>query len=126
MDVLVSSGIGVLVEGTLQFGALIALVSSDTAPFCARSLPVTSAPVVSVIDAKARMLPLKSEFVPSVAELPTCQKTLQAWAPLMKLTLLPGAVVKVLAILKMKTASGSFWPSNVSAPVRPKEPEAES
>jgi hypothetical protein len=41
-------------------------------------------PVVTVIDCRARMLPRKMEPVPSVAELPTCQNTLQAWAPLMR------------------------------------------
>jgi len=40
------------------------------------------APVVAVMEVRARMLPRKLELVPSVAELPTCQKTLQAWAPL--------------------------------------------
>jgi hypothetical protein len=36
--------------------------------------------------------------VPSVAEVPTCQKMLLACAPLIKFTLLPDAVINVDAI----------------------------
>ena len=39
-------------------------------------------------------VPTKLEPVPSVAELPTCQKTLQACAPLVRLTGLADAVVE--------------------------------
>jgi hypothetical protein len=101
-------------------------VSSVTAPFLASKRPSTVAPVVAVIDVRARMFPTNTEPVPSVAELPTCQKTLQDWAPLIRKTLLFDAVVSVDAILKMKTAFGSPWPSSVSAPVIPKVPAAES
>ena len=52
------------------------LVSSVTAPFRASALPFSVAPVVSVMSESASMLPLKVELVPSVAELPTCQKML--------------------------------------------------
>ena len=38
------------------------------------------------------MLPRNTEPVPSVAELPTCQKTLHSWAPLISVTVLPDAV----------------------------------
>ena len=38
---------------------------------------------------------MKELPVPSVAELPICQKMLQASAPLSRTTLLPDAVVKV-------------------------------
>ena len=55
---------------------MIVLVSSVTAPFRARALPFRIvAPVVSVILVSARMCPSKAVFVPSVAELPTCQNT---------------------------------------------------
>ena len=63
------------------------------------------------------MLPTKTEPVPSVAELPTCQKTLHGWAPLMRFTWLADAVISVEAAWKMKTALGSPWASSVSAPV---------
>src|SRR5665213_2492146 len=60
--------------------------SNVTAPFRASALPSRFTPVVSVMDVSAKMFPLNSEFVPSVAELPTCQKTLQALAPLARIT----------------------------------------
>ena len=46
-------------------------------------------PVVTVIEARARIVPRNVVFVPSVAELPTCQKTLHAVAPLIRFTVLP-------------------------------------
>ena len=57
--------------------------------------------------------------MPSVAELPTCQKTLQAWAPLIRLTELAEAVVSVEPAWKTKTAFGSPPAFSVSAPVSP-------
>ena len=93
------------------------MVSSVTAPVRAKSLPSTVVPVVAAIDARARTFPLNVVVVPRVAELPTCQKTLHAWAPLIRLTLLPEAVIRVEAIWKMKTAFGSPWPSNVKVPL---------
>jgi protein-disulfide isomerase len=52
------------------------LESIVTAPFCARALPETVAPVVRVTLASARIFPVNEVVVPSVAELPICQKTL--------------------------------------------------
>jgi hypothetical protein len=93
------------------------LESKVTAPFRAKARPSTVAVVFSVIDVKARMFPLKVVFVPRVAELPTCQKTLHASAPLIRATVLADAVVNVLPIWKMKTALGSPWASRVTVPV---------
>jgi hypothetical protein len=64
----------------------IVSVSSVTAPFRANTRPSTVAPVVTVMLVNAIKVPRKVEPVPSVAELPTCQKTLQDWAPLIMLT----------------------------------------
>lgn len=128
----VVGGVGVGVVGGVGAGAVthtglvIVFVSNVTAPFRANILPSTSAPVVRVMDVKARIFPLKLEFVPSVAELPTCQKTLQAWAPFMRRTRLDPAVMSVEAVLKIKTALGSSWASSVSVPVIPNVPAAES
>ena len=83
------------------------LLSMVTAPVRANARPSSVAPVVIVIEAKARMLPLKTELVPSVAELPTCQKTLAALAPPVRMTWRPTVVVRVDAIWKMNTAFAS-------------------
>src|SRR2546428_1431923 len=57
----------------LELGIVIVLESKVTAPLRANSRPSTAAPVVTVMEVKARMFPLKTEVVPRVAELPTCQ-----------------------------------------------------
>ena len=49
------------------------------------------------------MVPINVVVVSRVAELLTCQKTLQGCAPLTKATVAPGAVTRVLPDLKMKT-----------------------
>ncbi len=61
-----------------------------------------------------------------VAELPTCQKTLHAWAPLVRSTELPTTVVSVDAILKIQTASGSPWALSVNSFVISNVPADES
>jgi hypothetical protein len=58
--------------------------------------------------------------VPRVAELPTCQKTLQACAPFVRMTELEAAVINVEPALKIKTDEVSPRPSRVSAPVIPR------
>jgi hypothetical protein len=78
--------------------------SNVIAPLRARRRPAAEVPVSAVTEVRARMVPTKTEFVPSVAELPTCQNTLHAWAPLISATRLPEAVMSVLAAWKMKTA----------------------
>ena len=119
-----SGGVGhtlVRLRDIAQIALVMVSVSNVTAPFMACNRPSTVTPVVSVIEVKARMVPLKVEPVPSVAELPTCQKMLHDWVPLMRLTLLPDAVVSVEPIWKMKTALGSPWALSVRVPVRPSE-----
>ena len=80
------------------------------------------APVFSVIDVRARIVPLKLVVVPSVAELPTFQKTLHAEAPLTSFTWLADAVMSVDAAWKTKTASLSPCASSVRVPVRSSAP----
>ena len=58
---------------------------SVTAPLRASARPFSVTPSFIEIDVRARMLPAKTVVVPSVAELPTCQNTLQACAPLTSL-----------------------------------------
>ncbi len=74
---------------------------SVTAPVRANTRPVTLAPVVTVSLIFARMLPSKAVLVPRVAELPTCQNTFPAVAPLASTTEDLLAVVSVVPILKM-------------------------
>lgn len=91
----------------VQAAWVMVLVSIVTAPFRANARPSIEAPVVRVMEVNARMFPLKTVPVPRVAELPTCQKTLHALAPLMTFTTLAEAVTSVLAIWNTKTALGS-------------------
>jgi hypothetical protein len=62
------------VRAAPTYGAVIVLLSKVTAAVCASALPSKFTPVVIVIEASARIFPLNIEFVPNVAELPTCQK----------------------------------------------------
>ena len=76
-------------------GVVTTLESKLTCPLRASSRPDTVAPVWAVIEVRAITVPSKDVLVARVAELPTCQKTLQACAPLIKLTELEGAVISV-------------------------------
>src|ERR1700730_5362733 len=101
--VIVSAGLGdELGDGPgAGLGAVIVLVSRVTAPLMASSLPSIVVPVVTVIEVRARTFPWRAELVPSVAELPTTQKTFDACAPLIRFTLLAAAVMSVDAAWKM-------------------------
>src|SRR5436190_1660695 len=99
-----------------QFGTSMVFASNVTAPFRANARPSSVAPVCSVIDVNARMFPFKTELVPSVAELPTCQTMFVGWAPPLRITCRPAVVVRVEAIWKMKTALVSPWASSVRSP----------
>lgn len=68
----------VVVDGASHSERVMRFVSRVTAPLRASSRPSTDAPVCAVIDVKAMTFPMKSEAVPRVAELPTCQNTLHA------------------------------------------------
>jgi hypothetical protein len=100
-------GAGVIRGGggpLIPAGVLMVLLSKVTAPFRAKALPWSTAPVPSEIDDNAKIFPANTELVPSVAELPICQNTLEAWAPLVRRTVLLVAVVSALAIWKMNWA----------------------
>ena len=107
VDVDVDVGVGVESMSAVQTDRVIVFVSIVTAPFRARTRPSTVAPVVREILVSAMIVPRNVELVPRVAELPTCQYTLQDWAPLMSRTELPDAVVSVDPAWKTKTARGS-------------------
>ena len=97
------------------------LEASVTAPLRARARPLKVVPVFMVMLESARMLPTNVVPVPSVAELPICQKTCggRVWLPaLMTATDDPDAVVSVEPVWKMNSASGLPWKSRVNVPVR--------
>jgi hypothetical protein len=112
------------VEVGVQVGTVMLSSSRVTSPLRASARPEIVSPVVTVIDVRARMVPVKVDPVPRVAELPTCQKTLQAWAPLLRITVLAESVRSIDPTWKMKTAFGSFCASRVSAPLTSSDDEA--
>jgi hypothetical protein len=113
----VGGGVGV-VE---QTDALIVSSMRVTSPFRANTRPSTVTPEPSVIVVNAMTVPTKvGPF--SVAELPTCQNTLHAEAPPIRLTVLLVPAVRVDPVWKMNTALGSPSAFRVSAPVRPSAP----
>src|SRR5687767_4285239 len=71
------SGTALTPSGIVLLSRVIVLLSRVTAPLRANALPfMMFAPVSRVMLVSARICPSKSELVPSVAELPTCQNTL--------------------------------------------------
>ena len=110
---------GVAVAGTpdAQGSWVMVFVSRVVAPFWASSRPRIEACVVAVIEVPARIVPRKLELVPSVAELPTCQYTLQVVAPFSTTTELAEAVINVDEDRNTKTADGSPWVSRYRVPV---------
>lgn len=114
-----------------QVGTVIVSLRSVTLPLRARSLPSMLAPFATVIELSAKTLPLKTAVV-LIAAVSTRQKTLQAWAPLVRDTVLPDPIVSPDAAAfawKMKTAEELPCPSRTSGPapaVIPNAVEAES
>jgi hypothetical protein len=98
-------------------GRVTVLESKVTAPVRASRRPCTTAPVSAVIDVRARTDPVNVDPVPRVAELPTCQYTLQGLTPT-RTTELAEAVMRVLPAWNTKTALSSPCASRVSGPVR--------
>ena len=118
------AGATVAVAGTIVGGPLTAhppeenvLVFNVVAPLSANARPETVVPVFTAMLVNARRFPTKRVPVPSVAELPTCQYTLQGEAPLIRSTEALLAVVSVLPIWNTNTALASPLASRVSAPV---------
>jgi len=118
--VVVGAAVVVVVGGAVgQLGRVMVLVSRLTWPVRASTRPFTVVPVCTDAEVCARMLPTKVVFVPRVAELPTSKKTLQDEAPLISMTVLFDAVIRVDPTWKMNTESGLFFASRVTVPVRP-------
>ena len=109
----------------LQTWFVIVLLSKVTAPVIARSCPLMIALLFAVIDWSAYILPENSEFIPKVAELPTCQNVLHAFVFSVYTTLLSVAVTRVDSIWKMNSASSSPLESSVKVPVISKVPDSD-
>src|ERR1700731_4440484 len=70
-----------------RYGSVMTLlVPIVTAPFRANARPRRVALSTNVMLVRARMLPCHFDAVPIVAELPTCQYTFLACAPLIRTT----------------------------------------
>jgi len=82
---------------------MVSLPLIVTEPFLASARPLR-VPPFSVILVKAIIFPAKVLPVCMVAEVPTCQNTLQGPAPPVKATEAPVAVVRVLPIWKIHTS----------------------
>ena len=110
--------VGAVKVEPVQLGSVNTSVSNVTAPLRASARPCTVTPVSTEIDVRAKMLPTNCEPVPSVAELPTCQKMLHSAAPLISKIELAELVINVESVWKMKTAELLPWPSRTSWPLR--------
>src|SRR5205085_6962222 len=88
---------------TKDYGFVMAVAFSVTA-VCASARPVILAPVLNAISVLERMMPLKSEVVPSVALPATCQNTFLACAPPLKVTMAPLPTVRFCAMWKVQTS----------------------
>jgi hypothetical protein len=104
--------------GAVKHAFVITSPIKVTLPFRASAAPCIVTALAIVMDVRARIVPMKAEPDPRVAELVTCQKTLHELAPLMSFTELPDAVMRSDGAWMIQTEFGSFWPSSVSVPVR--------
>lgn len=99
-------------------GRVIVSSLSVTAAWWAKTRPATVTFDVRVIDVRARMLPTKVLVEPKVAELPTFQNTLHAWASPISMTVLSDEVIRLEPAWKTNTELGSPFPLRVRVPVR--------
>src|SRR5688572_436306 len=88
-------------HGASEFTTLVLV---EIAPAVERALPSSSAPKFKLIAPAANTLPLKIEFVPAAKAPLTCQYTLQAEAPFIKMTLDNVLVDSAPFIWNMNTA----------------------
>jgi hypothetical protein len=104
-------------------GTVIEFDCSVTAAVLASSRPITVAPVATVMDFAARTVPWNCALVPMLAELPTCQKTLQALAPPVMMMCVADPMVRLLAAWNTQMESAAV-PASVRVPLfeRPSAP----
>ncbi len=106
-------------DGAQLVGAMIVSSSRVTAPVLASMRPVMMASCWTAIDVRARTLPSKTASVSSVAELPTCQKMLQALMPPLSKIVESTLAVSVEAAWKTNTEFAS--PARCSVPLTASE-----
>jgi hypothetical protein len=82
----------------------------------ANSPPTEVASAFAVIETAARMLPTISDPIPSVADVPIFQNTLQGCPPPVIVTADPMAVVSVEPIWKYHASLGEPVPTSVKTP----------
>jgi hypothetical protein len=95
----------------------IVVPPSVTEPVVPMSCPFTVVLAPVLTDAEAMTWPTIVELAPKVAELPICQKTLQACAPPVSKTVLEAPVIKVEAARKINTADETPCASKVKVPL---------
>jgi hypothetical protein len=114
-ELVIGDKLGIVGEFVVHSDFLIILASRVIAALAAKTFPILIAPVVKVTLVEAKIFPKNSVFVPRVAELPTCQKTLHAEPRETTIELL--AVVRVLDILKTNNGFDSPKLFNTKVPV---------
>ena len=97
-------------------GVVIVLLSVAAAPLRVSSAPLRVAPAAIETAAFPMIMPLNDDVAPVDTAPATCQKTLYALVPLIRLIWVAAAVLRAPPIWKMKTASGSPNPSSVMVP----------
>jgi hypothetical protein len=116
--VVVGAAVVVVVGGTARLHPpTVSLPAMVTAPVPAMALPTTLVVVPRLMLAPEKMLPLKVLAAPSVAELLTCQYTLQGFAAPPITTCEAPAVVSVSRVI-WNTQTSVAEPVSVSVPTR--------
>ena len=85
-DFVVQQSMWILFKACYCVGLIIVSAINVTEAVRDNALPFKDAPVAKVIPAYARIVPFILAVVPKVAELPTCQKMLEAFALPIRIT----------------------------------------
>ena len=115
--VVVNALVGVGGEAKVTTSGVVMMLSARVTVPVARARPSIEPPAPTVMAPLAMMFPENDEDAPVPAAPFTCQNTLDAWAPLIRLTVLEAVVLSAASTWKMNTAFGLPCPSNVRVPV---------
>ena len=114
--VVAAAVVAVVAGGAAHVELVIVLLLSDTRPVWASTRPWTVAAEFTVMLVSAMIVPTNDELLPSVAELPTCQNTLQACAPPESVIVFDVAVTRSEVAWKTHTELAS--PVSVRLPIK--------